>query len=435
MKVLLGETTLGPEHSDSTCATDEFTCEDDLDSDFQKDGAPPSWAPGYPKLWGSEYWKISTSSQPGEQVTTAGATPDEKFLAITFTNKICIFALDGHEPELVSLLEVEKGSQFASIEFAKSPNGGDDGYILVSDSVKVFPVVSGREEEIRIWYLDHEGKEKNSGAKDKVAVSGSIPTFVSSCFNTAGDTLLFTRLKHVPHTRIIALDVKTGKEKFVMEGHMQQIMSAGFSPNDKFVASTAWDGILKLYRGDTGELVRNYGPTGGQNWAVAFSADSNSIAVSRGGQVASTFVWSTEDPRSFPITLRGERGWQRVIRWSPDGKRVAIGAADGRLMVFNARAMTLEQVWQLAEMNGRWMREVTEVKWLEGGNKILFKPSDASIHMYDFELNRQWKWGPGDKDVWSPGAWFNTVVVMEKKGLFASKDQDGALRIWKIPRD
>jgi WD40 repeat protein len=59
-------------------------------------------------------------------------------------------------------------------------------------------------------------------------------------------------MEHVPHTRIIALDVKTGKEKFVMEGHMQQIKSAGFSPNDKFVASTARDGILKLYRGDTG---------------------------------------------------------------------------------------------------------------------------------------------------------------------------------------
>jgi WD40 repeat protein len=73
-------------------------------------------------------------------------------------------------------------------------------------------------------------------------------------------------------------------------------------------------------------------------------ADLNNIAVSRGGQVASTFVWSTEDPRSFPITLKGERGWQSVVRWSLDGKRVAIGAADGRLMVFNARAMTLEQV-------------------------------------------------------------------------------------------
>jgi WD40 repeat protein len=106
-------------------------------------------------------------------------------------------------------------------------------------------------------------------------------------------------------------------------------VSAGFSPNDKFVASTAGDGILKLYRGDAGE----------QNWAVAFSPDSNNIMVSRAGQVASTFVWSTEDPRSSPITLKEERGWQRVVRWSPDGKRVAIGAADRRLMVFN-RAMT-----------------------------------------------------------------------------------------------
>jgi hypothetical protein len=86
-------------------------------------------------------------------------------------------------------------------------------------------------------------------------------------------------------------------------------------------------------------------------------------------------------------------------------------------------------------MNGRWMREVMEVKWLEGGNKLLFSPSDGSIYMYDFELNRQWKWRPGDKDVWSPGAWFNMMVVMEKRGLVAGKDQDGTFRIWKVPRD
>jgi WD40 repeat protein len=432
MKVLLGETTLGPESTDSTSAPHEYIWEDDLDSDFQKDGDPPSWAPGYPKLWGSEYWKISTSSHPGEQVTAASATSDEKLLAITFSSKICIFALDGLE--LLTVLEVEKGRQFGSIEFAKSPSGGEEGYVLASYSVNFFPVVPGTE-QIRIWYLDHEGKEKKPGSQGEVAAPGSIPTFISSCFNSAGDTLLYSHMKYEPNTRIFALDVKTGKEKFVMEGHPQQIMAVEFSPNDEYIASTASDGVLKLYRGDTGELIKNYGPTGGQNWAVAFSPDSKNIAVSRGGRVASTFVWSTDDQRSFPTTLTGQRGWQRVIQWSPDGKRVAIGAADGRLVVYNVRVMTLEQVWQLAEMDGRWMREVTEVKWLQGGKKLLFKPSDGSIHMYDFELNRKWKWGPGESDGQGTGAWFNTVVVMEKRGLFASKDQDGSLRIWKIPKD
>jgi hypothetical protein len=87
---------------------------------------------------GERVLEISASPHPGEQVTTAAATPEEKFLAITFTDKIYIFDRDGHEPELVSLLEVEKGRQLARIEFAKSPSGGDDSYILVSDSAKSF---------------------------------------------------------------------------------------------------------------------------------------------------------------------------------------------------------------------------------------------------------------------------------------------------------
>jgi WD40 repeat protein len=130
--------------------------------------------------------------------------------------------------------------------------------------------------------------------------------------------------------------------------------------------------------------------------------------------------------------LEGAQGWQRVISWSPDGKRLAIGAADGRLIVYDARSMSLEQVWQLTEMPQRWIREVTEVKWLEGGKKIVFKPSDGSTHMYDFEKNLKWKWGPGKKDQWRQGAWFSTVVVLEECELLGSVDQDGSFRLWKI---
>jgi hypothetical protein len=94
--------------------------------------------------------------------------------------------------------------------------------------------------------------------------------------------------------------------------------------------------------------------------------------------------------------------------------------------------MTLEQVWQLAEMPQRWILEVVEVKWLDGGSRILFKVLDGSTYMYDFERNKKWKWEPGGKDGWSPGVGLRGSVIMEARGLHGSVDIDGSFRIWEI---
>jgi hypothetical protein len=59
--------------------------------------------------------------------------------------------------------------------------------------------------------------------------------------------------------------------------------------------------------------------------------------------------------------------------------------------------MTLTQIWQFARKNEsqRWLKEVTEIKWLDNGIRICWKAMDASLHMYDFESKVKWKWGQG----------------------------------------
>jgi WD40 repeat protein len=74
-------------------------------------------------------------------------------------------------------------------------------------------------------------------------------------------------------------------------------------PDDKMIATAAWDGYYKLYHGDSGKHIRDFGPTGGQNWVCDFFVDSDNLAASRGSGGPSTFVWRTDDPRSLPVTL------------------------------------------------------------------------------------------------------------------------------------
>ncbi|KAH8805354.1 WD40-repeat-containing domain protein [Xylogone sp. PMI_703] len=440
MKVLLGTTQLAPRSVNIPNETEgKDDHDDDLESDFQRHGKLASWAVGYPKQWGHEYWCFS-SGRPLDDlqfsVKSVSATPDEKFLALTTNDSVCIFETDGFK--LVSVLKSDFGLA-KTVEFAKVKKDGSEGYLLAVESEKD---ISGATKQVKMWHLDKECKERSvfgsQGEKElDWIVNGGFPPFSPTALSPDSKTLLYLDDFHDKwgsHPRVTAVDAMTGKSRFSMQGHKDRIMWAGFSPSSEFIASTAWDGYLRLYNGCSGKLIRDYGPTGGQNWACDFSTDSRNLAVSRGNPLANTFVWRTDDPQSFPITLHGIKGaWQRVITFSPDGKHLAIAAADGRLVVYETNALTLRQVWQLGNVPRRWIQEVSAIKWLNGGKRILFKPNNGSVQMYDFISNRKWKWAAKESDKWRMGAFSHGLIVLENKGLFGSVDQDGSLRIWKIP--
>lgn len=92
-------------------------------------------------------------------------------------------------------------------------------------------------------------------------------------------------------------------------------------------------------------------------------------------------------------------GWQRVLSWAHDERKLALGATDGSLVVCDAASMEVEQVWQVAEERQGYISndEVTEIGWLQNAKRILFQRSDRSTHMYDFERNLKWQWGSGEK--------------------------------------
>ncbi|PVH78120.1 WD40 repeat-like protein [Cadophora sp. DSE1049] len=412
MKVLLGEAHLSP--SDPELNTDEDTDipEPKLDSDFNKEGKPSSYAKGYPLQWGKEIWKFTTHGDVlAGGVESGSATPDEKFLALATGHSVCIFNLDDYS--LACVLKSDFGN-VQSVEFAQFPKGGKDGYVLVTDAQD-----------------EAKGKEMR---RDKF--DGSLATFSPTAYSHDGKTLLYlsdVHDKYGVHARVTAVNVTTGKEDFYMEGHTNPIMWVGFSPDDSLIVSNAWDGYAKVFSAKGGKHLRDLGPTGGQNWACEFSPDGENLAVSRGSGGPSTFIWKPEDPQSFPVALEGTTGWQRHIAWSPDGSRLAIGAADGRLVIYDTRSMTIEQVWQLGDQPMKWVREVSGAVWLDGGQRLLFTPMDGSVLLYDFKTNEKWKWTAGKEDEWRSGMWFNTLTVMERRRLFGSKDQDGSYRIWKLP--
>lgn len=476
-----------------------------LKSDFQQNGTPSSWKSGYPRQWGSEAYCLPFGSV---RIASASLSSDERLLAVAAGRDIYIFdvetfqlveKLEGHTEE-VGHVEFQPGPT------TTSSGGHSYQYTLASDadaaSARVTTPV------IKIWHLDHDGHAHEKAlpiaadAATQAAVQGAleaitlasptasdswtlsspaaahlsaafsaaikdasqmdylsgqttipgavIPGFGSSAFSPDGSTLLFTSTANSgavgPRPRITAYDLATSKEKFHMEGHKDYISWTGFSPNGALIASSSWDSLLKVYSAADGTLLRDYGSTGGQNWAAAFSPDSKFIAVGSG--VGSVFLWAVDDPQAFPITIDGFPGWIRSLSWSPDSQLLAAGSLGGKLVVFNPHTQSKEQVWEIdREKSGLGFVEIGDVKFLRAprededgrpagqakGTVLAFDTGTAGFLLYDFASNTKCYWGPGKEDPWSPGYWENTIMNIAKKGWVGNIDQDGMMRFWDYP--
>jgi hypothetical protein len=102
-----------------------------------------------------------------------------------------------------------------------------------------------------------------------------------------------------------------------------------FSPDSRRVIASASDNILRVWDRDTGKLVSELKPerVGRQPWPLTFAADGRSVA------------WFDGDLCIREIAGGGERfhvsapGMVTALACSPDGRFLACGQADGRLVV------------------------------------------------------------------------------------------------------
>ncbi len=101
----------------------------------------------------------------------------------------------------------------------------------------------------------------------------------------------------------ILIDTASGEEIAELLGHTNTITSAAFSPDDSRIATASYDQSLRIWDGATGRPLTVYteqAPTGGA------------------------------DGEGFPPA-----GFN-CLAFSPDGRRLAVGAVDGRVLVFDS---------------------------------------------------------------------------------------------------
>ena len=117
-------------------------------------------------------------------------------------------------------------------------------------------------------------------------------------------------------------DVESRQVVAMLEEDLVVVRSVTFSSDDRYLASSHYNGEVKVWNVSDWELLRTM-PAG--DYDIAFSPDGKMIAGTRN---ASVNLWWVEDGTKV-AQVPGPTGWMHPVDFSHDGTSLAVGGEDG----------------------------------------------------------------------------------------------------------
>ncbi|HTU19960.1 MAG TPA: protein kinase [Gemmataceae bacterium] len=212
-------------------------------------------------------------------------------------------------------------------------------------------------------------------------------------------------------------DLATGIQRHKLEGHSAGVASVPFSPDGKLLASASHDGTIALWDLASGARVRTLNGHF-RDSTVRFSPDGKFVAEGTAdGGVRMWFTRNGEEARR----LRGlHERFVRCLAFSADGRRLATGGDDGKLVITDLNSGKVLQSFQRNTA-------VFAVEFAADGETVAagYAPPEPVVRL----------WNLKDKDfvvLQGHTDRVDTVSLRTDGRLAVTTSNDGSVRLWEV---
>ena len=185
-------------------------------------------------------------------------------------------------------------------------------------------------------------------------------------------------------------DVATGGEIAVLRGHSAPVTGVAYRPDGTQVATASNDQTIRLWDPATGRqtvLLKAdvAAPHPDRDTLVKYNPDGSRIAshTLADGAACASRLWDTRTGQEIAVLSPWREGLVSVA-FSPDGRRVAVSAAE---FVYLCDAVTARRLFDLGPHAGR----VRRVAYSSDGKRIASTTDNGSnaVHLWDAETGRE----------------------------------------------
>lgn len=207
-----------------------------------------------------------------------------------------------------------------------------------------------------------------------------------------------------------------------------------FAPDGLTLATSGYDGAVRLWDIATGRPLRMLGGANGTVWTLDYSPDGRKLAAA--GEDKRVRIWRAADGRLLH-TLRGHERNVWEVRFSPDGRRLASGSFDSTARLWDAATgaplATLKDHEQAVvglawSPDGRWLAtsgDDSTIRLRRSADGKAVRRIDVGNHAYKLAFSPDGRWlANAGRARGGLGTWWH--------GLTGAGAGGEAIHLWRV---